>query len=75
MKEYFDLKEIIELNNISKELKNGIQAKFNKLVFYENNDCCKIGTLIGLKIDNEPFYIIMDKTKNYVPIWKSITKV
>ena len=75
---YFNLDDILKLNlpdNISKE----IEDKFKKEVFYDNNGSCRLGTLIGIEINHklsETYYIIEVKgVKNYVPVWKSITRI
>lgn len=75
---YFNLDDILKLNlpdNIRKE----VEEKFKKKVFYDNNGSCKLGVLIGVEMDynlSETYYIIdIDGNKNYVPTWKSITRV
>lgn len=75
---YFNLDDILRLNlpdNIRKE----VEEKFKKRVFYDNNGSCRLGVLIGIEMDHklsETYYIVdVDGNKNYVPTWKSITRV
>ncbi len=75
---YFNLDDISRLNlpdNIRKE----VEEKFKKRVFYDNNGSCRLGVLIGIEMDHklsETYYIVdVDGNKNYVPTWKSITRV
>lgn len=75
---YFNLDDIFRLNlpdNIRKE----VEEKFKKRVFYDNNGSCRLGVLIGIEMNNklsETYYIVdVDGNKNYVPTWKSITRV
>lgn len=75
---YFNLDDILRLNlpdNIRKEVK----GKFKKKVFYDNNGSCQLGVLIGIEMNHklsETYYIVdVDGNKNYVPTWKSITRV
>lgn len=71
---YYNKEEILELN-IPETIKNEIVTKFNKRVYYDCNDTCKIGVLIGLLIrDNEIFFIVKDNNyENYVEVWKSLS--
>lgn len=75
---YYNLDEILKLN-ISTKLKDSIKEKFNKKVFYDNNGSCRVGTLIGIERNHkleETYYIInVNEIKNFVPIWKNLTKV
>ena len=75
---YFNLDDILRLNlpdNIRKE----VEEKFKKKVFYDNNGSCRLGVLTGIEMNHklsETYYIVdVDGTKNYVPTWKSITRV
>lgn len=75
MSKYFNLNEILELN-LPNDIKEEVKDKFGKKVFYEEDDSCKVGTLIGIAIHGRlnGSYYIMDN-QNYVPTWKSITKI
>lgn len=75
---YFNLDDILRLNlpdNIRKE----VEEKFKKKVFYDNNGSCRVGTLIGVERNHkleETYYIIdVDGSKNFVPTWKSLTRL
>ena len=76
--EYFNLEDILKLN-LPNDIKEEIKETFGKKVFYEENDSCKMGVLIGIATHgrlNGVYYITnVNNNKNYVPIWKSITKV
>lgn len=73
---YYNLDEILRLN-LPEDLKENIKEKFKKKVFYDNNGYCKVGTLIGVyhKLEETYYIIDVDGSKNYVPTWKSITRV
>lgn len=75
---YFNLDDILRLN-LPNDIKKEIEDKFKKKVFYDNNGSCRLGVFIGIEINHklsETYYIIdTDSTKNYIPIWKSITRV
>lgn len=75
---YYNLDEILRLN-LPEDLKENIKEKFKKKVFYDNNGSCRIGTLIGVERNHkleETYYIIdVDGSKNFVPIWKSLTRL
>lgn len=75
---YFDLDNILRLN-LPDNIKEEFKEKFKKEVFYDNNGSCRLGTLIGAEINHklsEIYYIIDVKgIKNYVPTWKSITRI
>ena len=75
---YYNLDEILRLN-LPEDLKKNIKEKFKKKVFYDNNGSCRIGTLIGVERNHkleETYYIIdVDGTKNFVPTWKSLTRL
>ena len=75
---YYNLDEILRLN-LPEELKENIKEKFKKKVFYDNNGSCRIGTLIGVERNHkleETYYIIdVDGSKNFVPMWKSLTRL
>lgn len=78
MSKYFNLNDILDLDipdNILKE----VQDKFGKRVFYDDNSSCKVGTLVGVAVQEHPeiYYYIIDinGTNNYVSVWKSVTKV
>lgn len=75
---YYNLDEILRLN-LPEDLKENIKEKFKKKVFYDNNGSCRIGTLIGVERNHkleETYYIIdVDGSKNFVPMWKSLTRL
>ena len=73
---YYNLDDILKLN-ISDTLKKEFKEKFKKRVFYDNNDLCKIGVLIGIERNeklSENYYIIeLNNHKYFIPTWKSLT--
>ncbi len=75
---YYNLDDILRLD-LPEEIKKDYETKFGKRVFYDNNGSCRMGTLIGLEKNNklsEVYYIVeVDSKKNFVPTWKSLTKV
>ena len=75
---YYNLDEILRLN-LPEDLKENIKKKFKKKVFYDNNGSCRVGTLIGVERNRkleETYYIIdVDGNKNFVPTWKSLTRL
>lgn len=70
--EQYDLNNILDLD-ISDEIKEEIKAKFNKRIFYDDNNSCKIGTLVGIKSNTHYIIHEINGNINYVPIWKSLT--
>ena len=75
---YFNLDDILRLN-LPDSIRKEVEEKFKKRVFYDNNGSCRLGVLIGIEMNHklsETYYIMdVDGTKNYVPTWKSITRV
>lgn len=75
---YFNLDDILRLN-LPNNTRKEVEEKFKKKVFYDNNGSCRLGVLIGIEMNHklsETYYIVdVDGTKNYVPTWKSITRV
>lgn len=75
---YFNLDDILRLN-LPDNIKKEVEDNFKKKVFYDNNGSCRLGVLIGIEMNHklsETYYIMdVDGTENYVPIWKSITRV
>lgn len=75
---YYILDDILKLN-LPEDLKENIQENFKKKVFYDNNSSCRVGTLIGIERNHkleETYYIIdVNGSKNFVPIWKSLTRL
>lgn len=75
---YFNLDDILRLN-LSDNIRKEVEEKFKKKILYDNNGSCRLGVLIGLEMNHklsETYYIVdVDGTKNYVPTWKSITRV
>lgn len=75
---YYNLDDILKLN-LPEDTLLEVQSKFKRKVFYDNNGSCRLGTLVGIERNeklSETYYIVdVDGTKNFVPIWKSITIV
>lgn len=75
---YYELDDILKLD-IPENIKDNFKNLFNKNVFWDNNGSCKVGKLIGIEknsILSEIYYMTeVDNVKNFVPIWKSITKL
>lgn len=75
---YYNLDDILKLN-LPDILKEEFQTKFKKRVFYDNNGSCRMGILIGIEKNeklSEMYYIVdVNGSKNFVPTWKSLTKV
>lgn len=75
---YYNLDDILRLN-LPETLKEEFQTKFKKRVFYDNDGSCRMGILIGVEKNeklSETYYIVdVDGNKNFVPTWKSLTKV
>lgn len=73
---YTDLDEILRLN-IPDPLREEFQTKFNKRVFFDRDGSCRMGTLVGLEINEQlssPYYIIdTGKKRIYVPYGHSLT--
>jgi hypothetical protein len=72
-------KDIILNLNLPKEINKNIEEKFNKKIFFDYNGSCKIGNLIGIKIDkklSKYFYIIeLNNKEIYISCFKSLTLV
>lgn len=69
---YYDLSDISELD-IPDKIKKELKEKFNKLVFYDDNGSCRVGTLTNF---TKNYYIIeSNNILNFVPIWKRLTIV
>lgn len=75
---YYNLDDILRLN-LPESVISEVRSNFKKKVFYDSNGSCKLGTLVGIERNeklSETYYIVdIDGTKNFVPTWKSITKV
>lgn len=73
---YYDKENILNLN-VPESVKENIKDKFNKSIYYEYQDRCKIGILIGILIveDCIKYIITDDGFENYVSINQSITKI
>lgn len=73
---YTNLDEILRLN-ISDELRDNFDKKFNKKVFFDYNGNCKVGKLIGLEVNEQlsaRYYIIdTGEKKIYIPCEYSLT--
>lgn len=66
-------------HEIPEECLNKIDECFGEMVFWNHNDSCRVGKLIGLIKDHKtPSYdylIIYHEKEIRVPIWKSLTKI
>ena len=75
---YYNLDDILKLN-LSDTFKEEIKKKLHRKVYYDNRGTCKVGTRIGIERNNkllETYYIVdIDGDKNFVPIYKSITRI
>lgn len=75
---YYNLDDILKLD-LPDEAKSNFEDKFGKLVFFDSNGSCRMGTLCGLEKNQKLsmlYYIVKnDETKLFVPIWKSLTRV
>ena len=73
---YYNLDNILKLN-LDNNVRENIEKKFGKRVFFDSNDSCKIGKLCGLEVNHKLsmlYYIIeTDDKKLYVPTYQSIT--
>jgi hypothetical protein len=73
-KEYYNLKEILDLD-INPKVKDNFKDKFKQVVYFDFNGSCKIGILSGLEVGNNILrYIIDNEGDNlYVNYDKSLT--
>ena len=76
---YYNLDEILRLD-LNKEVRENLEKKFGKRVFFDSNGSCKMGKLCGLEKNYQLgmiYYIISDLEgkKVFVPINQSITVV
>lgn len=75
---YYNLDEILKLN-LDNSVRENIEEKFGRRVFFDSNGSCKIGKLCGLEVNHKLsmlYYIIeADNKKLYVPTYQSITIV
>lgn len=74
---YYNLDEILKLD-LDKELKQNLEEKFGKTVFFDSNGTCKMGKLCGIEKNYQLtmiYYIIVDSEnkKMFVPVHQSIT--
>lgn len=73
---YKNRDDILRLN-LSDAVRENIEEKFNKRVFFDYNGSCKIGTLCGVEVNrklSEYFYILESDDKEiYVSCFKSLT--
>lgn len=73
---YYELDDILRLN-IPNTIKEEFRKKFKKRVFYDCNESCKIGILVGLEENEKLFdtFFIIDEDghKNFIPTWRSLT--
>lgn len=75
---YNNLDDILKLN-LDNNVRENIEEKFGRRVFFDSNGSCKIGKLWGLEVNHKLsmlYYIIeVDDKKLYVPAYQSITLV
>lgn len=75
---YNNLDDILKLN-LDNNVRESIEEKFGRRVFFDSNGSCKIGKLRGLEVNHKLsmlYYIIeVDDKKLYVPTYQSITLV
>lgn len=80
---YTTLNEILESETID-SIKDKFETAFNQQVYFELNDNCRVGVLVGLAdvlLDTaeekiEQFYIVkIGEEEILIPIWKSLTKL
>ena len=76
---YYKLSEILELD-IPPDVKENLEKDFkHKVYFVHSNGDCKVGTLMGLEIqDSDDFHYIVEESNEreiYVPIWKNLTRL
>lgn len=76
---YYNLDEILKLD-LDKEVKENLEQKFGKRIYFDSNGSCKIGKLCGIEKNYQLgmiYYIILspDEKKIFIPINQSITVV
>lgn len=76
---YYNLDEILKLD-LDKEVKENLEQKFGKRIYFDSNGSCKIGKLCGIEKNYQLgmiYYIISssDEKKIFIPINQSITVV
>lgn len=75
---YHNLDDILKLN-LDNSVRENIEEKFGRRVFFDSNGSCKMGKLCGLEVNHKLsmlYYIIeTDEKKLYVPTYQSITLV
>lgn len=76
---YYNLDEILKLD-LDKEVKENLEQKFGKRIYFDSNGSCKIGKLCGIEKNYQLgmiYYIISspDEKKTFIPINQSITVV
>ena len=76
---YYNLDEILRLD-LSKEVRENLEQKFGRRVFFDSNGSCKIGKLCGLEINYQlgaTYYIISDANNKelFIPVSQSITTI
>lgn len=76
---YFNLDEILKLD-LDAEVRQNMEEKFGRTVFFDSNGSCKMGKLIGLEKNYKlsmVYYIVQDLEgkRMFVPVNYSITPV
>ena len=75
---YYDLDDILKLD-LDNDLRENIEKKFGKTVFFDSDGSCKMGKLSGLEKNYQlgAMYYIIESNGNkiFVPVYKSITIV
>lgn len=76
---YYNLDEILRLD-LSKEVRENLEQKFGRRVFFDSNGSCKVGKLCGLEINYQlgaTYYIISDANNKelFIPVSQSITTI
>lgn len=75
---YDSLKEILSLRYLPDISKKIYKELLNKEIYYEDNDSCKVGTLVGLLEEFFIYYyLILDKDNKLkrVDLYKSLTEL
>lgn len=76
---YYNLDKILRLD-LSKEVRENLEQKFGRRVFFDSNGSCKVGKLCGLEINYQlgaTYYIISDANNKelFIPVSQSITTI
>lgn len=75
---YYNLDDILKLD-LDNNVRENIERKFGRRVFFDYNGSCKMGKLCGLEVNHKLsmlYYIIKrDERELYIPAYQSITLV